>query len=406
MSEWQSKKISSPQHYKQKSGNTSRRNGTRNAGKLIGVALVLLLIFYVFSYLLPRVDITIIPESRTVTYEDAVTIVLDNGEYEQTTLEGRKIFRSGTTKEVFQTTGQKDIGEKAQGAITFFNYTGLSHPVMIEDGLETFDGKLFTITSPLTIPAATVSADGDIVPGTVSATAIALEAGEESNINPQKLFIQSVSPDKQLKIYAEAQQPLSGGTSEIVKVISEEDIIKAQERLRELLTDRLLREISEDLPKDQTYLRETFTLAEEAFSTEIAADAEAEEFNYELTAQGEVIVYQNNDLNMLVKDKLNSKLNPGEVFLSDSPQSVTIVSTTNDPAGNTVLTIRALWEVSQPVDIEVFRQEIYGLREADARRILLQQDSVADVHFDWNLAINRRIPNVASHVNIQLGLSQ
>lgn len=418
MTNWQTKVINRPSRARPTKPQgirvrkfSSNRHG-RGMGRWLVGALILLGFFYVLFFLIPRVDITIIPESRVVSFEETIVLTTDeNLEVDKVmadkVLKGKKVFVTDSVEDIFETTGEKDIGSRAQGLAMFFNFTGLTQLVFIEDGLETNDGKLFTIKSPLTIPAASVSADGDIVPGEIEASIVALEPGEESNILPQKIFIQSVSPDKQLKIFAEVTTALQGGTSEVVQVISQTDIDQAQEELKNVLTTIILEKISQNLPDTETYMEETLTFTREDFSSkvDINIDDETSEFSYVLDAKTEIIVYQNEDLNDLIKRSLSEKLNANETFLSDEPKEFEIVNIADDPAGNLLLTLKADWLVSQPIDLEPILTEILGVREADARRIILQTESVADVRFNWNLAIAKRVPNIESHVNLNLGVN-
>ena len=388
---------------------SSRKNGKGMGRWLVG-AIILLSLFYVLFFLLPRVDITIIPESRVVSFEEVIILTTEeNFEIEEIlagkVLKGKKVFVTDSIEDIFETTGEKDIGDKSEGMATFLNFTGLSQLVFIEDGLETNAGKLFTVKSALTIPAASVSPAGDIVPGRIEAGIVALEPGADSNISPQKIFIQSVPPDKQLKIYAEINSALLGGTSEVVQVISQADIDAAQEELKSILTTKILEKISQNLPVEEIFMSETLTFTREDYSSkvDINIDDETGEFSYTLDATTEIIVYKYDDLNNLIKKSLSEKLNASEMFLSDEPKDFEIVNISNDPAGNLLLALKADWLVSQPIDLEPILTEILGVREADARRIILRTESVADVRFNWNLAIAKRVPNIESHVNINIG---
>jgi|GEM_PF-1415158 len=413
---WQTKSIKKPKRAMptRSKGIRARRPGPKKNGKgmgrwLIG-ALILLGFFYILFFLIPRVDITVIPESRVVSFEDTVVLTtkenLPNEEaLAKKVLKGKKVFVTDNEEDVFETTGEKDIGDRAEGTARFLNFTGLSQLVSIEDGLETNDGKLFTVKSPLTIPAASVSPEGDIVPGEIEANVVALKPGEESNILPQKIFIKSVPPEKQLKIFAETNSTLQGGTSEVVQVISQEDIDRAQEELKNKLTTKILEKISQNLPDEETYMEETLNFTREDFSSQVDVnvDDETSEFSYKLDAKAEIMVYKNEDLNNLIKKSLSEKLNANEMFLSDEPKDLEIVNIADDPAGNLLLSLRADWLVSQPIDLEPILASLLGKREADARRIILKEKTVADVRFHWSFAIAKRVPNIESHVNLNLG---
>lgn len=384
---------------------TSRRRGSM--GKWVMTALVIIAGWYAIFFMLPRVEVIVIPETRELAFEDAMVLSskADAAQSEDPKLlPVSRVTLPGQVSQTFSATGSKDIGERASGNVTFFNHTGIPQEVFIEDGLETIDGIQFAVRGMVIVPGATVSADGDVVPGTVNADIVALEAGPKGNINPQKIFIKSVDSDKQHKIYAQNTNALAGGTSNVVSVASEEDIAKAQDILREQVKQQIMTDISAELDSNEGMIGDLFTFVDEDFSTEIKPDDVVTSFVYTLAARGEVLVYEETELNNRIKKSLESKLTPSESFVSQRPEDVSFVNVVQESNGDIQVFVKAMMHVTQSLDTDQFVARILGKREADARRILLSSPSVTDVHFNWSLApFSKRIPKSSSHIKIMLG---
>ena len=382
---------------------TSRQKGS--VSKWIITALIVISGWYAVFFLLPRVEIVIIPETRELVFEDAM-ILSSTGDVAQNSdvilLPVSRVTLPGQSSQTFEVTGKKDIGDRASGSVTFFNHTGLPYEILVEDGLETLDGVEFTTRNRLTIPGATVSGDGDIVPGTITANIVAFEPGEKANINPQKIFIKGVAREKQRKIYAQNTEAFSGGNSKIVSVVSEEDIISAQELLREQVKQNIINDISSELDYEEGIIGDLFTFVDEDFSTEIKADDVVESFVYTLTARGEVLVYKEEELDNRIKQSLATKLTPNESFISTKPEKISFLDVVQEPSGDIRVFVRAIMQVTQSLDTEQFVSRVLGKREADARRIILSSPSVTNVQFDWSMALSKRIPKSSSHVKIRL----
>jgi hypothetical protein len=155
--------------------------------------LLILLVFVItlFIYVFPEVEITIVPETEAV--ENNFEVVIDSGlagaDIKNNKFSGEVIQVEDSLEKTFQATGEKNVGDKAEGEVVFFNQTGLVQPITTANSLVTDDGIVFYVKQNVEIPKAEVSAEGNIVYGNITANIIAAEAGEEGNIGPGRLSI-------------------------------------------------------------------------------------------------------------------------------------------------------------------------------------------------------------------------
>ncbi len=392
---WRTKKISG----------SKQKNRRRTIVKVLFLCIVFLLVYYVAAYMLPRVEVVLIPKSRDVKIDQDIYLVakknidMENRVY----LKGKEIIIEEEVENTFQVENEKNIGDRAEGNVWFFNYTGLSFDLFPEDELETAGGVSFVVREPLIIPPASVSENGEIVPGKIQAGIIAIEPGENGNIEPQKIFITSLPADKQLKIYAQSFEKLTGGTTKMAKVVAEDDIEKAREKLAEMLKNKVIQKANTLKADSEVVLSESFVLEDEEYQTEIQTGDEIEEFVMRLKAKGRVFAYKQEDLYNILKKEIDTMKYPQEVLIGDIPKDVTVENLRRDDTlGVYMVNVKAVWPVSNPLDIDGIKQQILGKKEPEARRIILSNPAIRDVIFIWDLAIRKAVPNIESHIKISV----
>ncbi len=393
---WKTKRISPKSH---------KKNIKSKIVKFLFLSIIAFILYYIAGYVLPRVDVVLIPKSREISVNKDIYLVsnqsvnIDDFIY----IKGKNIVFNEEAENEFDVEGEKNIGERAEGEVVFYNYTGLSYDLMPEDSLETSDGVFFVVSAPLVIPPATVSINGDIVPGKINAVLKAVEPGEEGNIKPQKIFITSLPVDKQLKIYAQADNDFTGGTTKMAKVVSEDDIEKAKEKLRDILKTKIVQK-AETVKKDsEVVLKDFIVFDEEEYATEIVAGDEIESFTMSLKAKARVFVYNQKDLYKVLKEQVSLIKLPEEILVGDEPSTLNINEVIKDDFTNSYIArIESGWLVSNPIDLDEIKQSIIGKKESEARRVLLSNPSINDVVFIWDLAFRKYIPNIESHINIKI----
>jgi len=67
------------------------------------------------------------------------------------------------------------------------------------------------------------------------------------------------------------------------------------------------------------------------------------------------------------------------------------------------LLVKVKYNVYPQVDLNSFKQEIKGLSESSARRVLLRKNNVRDVRFDFSLSLNSKVPSNLNKIDIKVG---
>jgi hypothetical protein len=225
-----------------------------NKHALIGlVALSLTILLFIIYVALPGATIYLTPAASVL--ERSVNITLADSQKNRAFLETRpphtvESFPISTTVEkeiTYTSTGKKlsDRGSNSSGAITIFNTSGNTWPLIEKTRFQTDEGIVFRINTPLSVPPATV--DG---PGTVEAFVVADQVdaygdviGERGNIEPSRFFLPGLRESSRSVIFAESKEPMTGGVTDFITFISAEDLDGARKKLN----DELLNNAVDDL---------------------------------------------------------------------------------------------------------------------------------------------------------------
>lgn len=358
-----------------------------------------------FVYVFPEVDVTIVPETEAVENDFQVTIdaALKSADLKNNKFPGEIIEVSDSLTKTFKTTGEKNIGQKAEGEVVFYNQTGLVQPLTTGNKLVTDDGIVFYIKNNIEIPKAEVSAEGNIVYGNISAKLIAAEAGEEGNVPPGRLTIIDLPFSKQNKIYGEVKNKLSGGTSEVIRVVSEEDLTKAQKEIVAELNPKLERKLKERLIKGQVLNSEMIEYSVESVEKAAELEEEIDQFEMKIKARARALVWDEDKVKEMILQKI-ARGATGDKQLVETSRDIFEVEVKefNLDKGVAELKIHTRNQISLPINLEALKDELKGRTEFEARRLLLKKENIRDARFKFRYSITSKIPQNANRINIKL----
>ncbi len=220
-------------------------------------AFVLLIIFLVWAFAFaPGADIAVAIRTTANNFSENVSFVTKSGT-ENTSdgkflLEQKKVEKTSSVE--FQATGQKDIGEKAHGTLnltaTFDRDTADSTITVPEGATFSAGGLQFTTDKSINFRVDDECTMKQIREGnchistTVNATATA--PGDKYNIGSGSAWESPVA-----HVSASNTSAFSGGTSNVVTVVSDDDFKKAKEKLesqgREDGKSELVKEFGDDM---------------------------------------------------------------------------------------------------------------------------------------------------------------
>ncbi|MFH0987665.1 MAG: hypothetical protein V1841_02110 [Patescibacteria group bacterium] len=270
------------------------------------VLILLLLIGGVaFSfYYLPKAEITILPVSEKIDFDSNFLVKKDQVfDAEERLLPGTLVVKEKEVEKSFLATGQEKKIEKAKGEIVVYNEDSQSYNFRPDTRFQTSDGKIFRQPAGsdwIAIPKGSTNN-----PGKVTIDVVADEAGEKYNIALSTFTLPGLksSGDLYNKIYGKSAKAMSGGFIGETKVVSADDINKAESEMK-TLQDNLAEEIQGDtlkeLPSGLQFLKDSIVLTKEKITFDKKTGDIGETFKGEAKVSAYVLKFSEEDIKKII----------------------------------------------------------------------------------------------------------
>lgn len=336
------KQLRQPKEKKKKSKKDKFVLVAPNRHAVVSLVVVSVMLLLIITYIaLPSATVVITAKSDQI--EKFVNITLADQDRNRVELEGRPpntiasypVNATISQRVVHAASGKEFQGENASGVITVLNRSGNEWPLVANTRFQTNDGVVFRSQGFVNVPAAS----GD-QPGTVDIRVVADEVdaydqvvGERGNIGPTKFFLPGLRAANQELLFAESKEPMGGGQTNVIKFITEEDIVAATEKL-----DRALRgEAEKTLQAEIDRRNRDNNLELELLTGDLAINfgesritipdnlvgQRLDEFEIfgEIDASG--VAYNENEFLNILKAELNANKNPQKRLVTINTDSIT-----------------------------------------------------------------------------------
>lgn len=202
----------------------------------------------------------------------------------------------------FDATGSSFIEEKARGMVKLYNgFSSSPQRLVPETRFVTDSGILFRLPKAVIIPGAQIE-EGKIISQFIEIELIADQAGDSSNIkNEQKLLIAGFKGSPKYEgFWAIASNGFTGGFRGQARVVTKDDINRAEEAVTRQVFEELKGEIDRKIPPEFRRidgLREIQIVNVETPPLNIRRD----KFSVTATAVGRTLVFRESDVMSLVR---------------------------------------------------------------------------------------------------------
>lgn len=343
---------------------------------------------------------TLIYEPLSVSEE---TILKLNAEGDSA-IENTEITLADSTTVSTESTGEKEIGEKAKGKIRIFNAT--SEIVVLKKGevaeciVNFCDGLTYTLNSEVNI--------GPQSPEEVDITAS--DAGENYNLNAGDGRFKIGDYSSQTDLVSTNIQALEGGTpKKKVKFVSKQDLETAQKKAEEELEERILFKIK------NTPTNSNFHFIDETYSYEtISTDADASEddevdiINVTIEGEGKVTAFDKTEIDKQANEYLNSLIPDGYKLQAEANPTWTIQEQTA-----TIVTVKIQVNLNMvpAFNVQDIKKTLAGTNIDDVDKKISSIDKVVShrrtLTPDSNLPnFLRNVPESTSKIEIRLEAKQ
>jgi hypothetical protein len=212
---------------------------------------------------------------------------------------------------------------------------------------QTQDGIVFRIQSDVTVPAGSESS-----PATVDVPVVAdpLDAngspvGVRGNIEPTTFFLPGLKEDSRSTLYGQSSVAMTGGTSDVVMHVTEEDLQAAQIELEEKLKEEALADLRKVVLQEGNTVGATLKLLEDSETLQfgtvsavlpydlVGQEKESFEVKGSLTLSG--VAYDSEGLYSILKTEIVSVQTPGKQLISIDQDSISLEVLNVEVASNT-----------------------------------------------------------------------
>ncbi|CAN5677417.1 hypothetical protein BH23PAT1_BH23PAT1_1860 [soil metagenome] len=353
---------------------------------ILGVAALILLIvgWYVAFTVLPKATVLVKTDNSFIPSEinlTASTRVDSLDEARAVVPAVRKELRKTDTEKV-ATTGEKDKGKKAIGAVSLKNCSASVEPITIPRGTGVSTGNLtFITTEKVTLPPTVLNGLSQCTTPEEDVSVEAQNAGDKYNLSSGRTF--SVSGYS--RVSGTNEDKIEGGTSKIVKIVSQQDVTNARNRLQERNEEGAKEEVSKSL-KEEGYVSLPDTLQES--SPEITSSPnvgdEANEVTITSTITYSMFGVKEDDLNKLVEVSVEGEIDKDKQTILDYGIDKASFKVDGSDANTARLTMQVQVEAGPQLDKDSIKQEILGKKKNEATELIQSRPGIKQVEVSYS----------------------
>lgn len=350
------------------------------------VGLILLIGGWIFAAtVLPKAKIVIKTDSATVNSDLAFTTSAAIKEFDKETLR-----LPGTNKELKKTdsekvpaTGEKDNGTKASGTVSLKNCSRADGAVSIPAGTGVSTSNLtFITTEEVTLPGSVFSGGGTCLTTSKEVDVTAQNAGDKYNISSGRNF----SVAGYSSVTGTNAEAMTGGTSKIVKVVSQSDIDNAKTKITDRANAVATEELKKLLEADNLMgLTETLSIGTPAITSVPKLNEEGSEVTVTVVTTYTMLGIKKDDLKTLVEDDANKKIDKSKQEILDNGIDKAIFRIVEKkPNGEIRVNIQSTVEAGPQLDKEAIKKEIAGKKKGETQQIIQSRPGIVDVEIKYS----------------------
>lgn len=361
-----------------------------------GVALVALLIWMFVFAPAARVIITASTEPQSVS--SAVKLGgTEATNFEKGVLSSIMQERAEEVTVEFTATGEKDVGEKATGTMRLTRTSVSSNPITVPAGTSFSSGSLtFVSSESATLGGTTIGSDG-IVQSTATVAVVAANPGEEYNVSAR-------SYQSSMSGYSSAGSAMSGGTTQISKVVSAEDVERAMGELQGKSTEEEQKALEGQFKNGEIVVDGSFTATRGDAVSAPAVDEAAPDGKAVLTVPTTYTIYavEKEELDKYLKASINSRIDTDtqKIYSTGIDEAALSNFRTNED-GSSYASVNSTGAVGPVINEDEIKEAVKGQKYGEVQQELQNIDGIKEVDVQFSYFWVRTIPNNTDKIAIE-----
>ncbi len=312
-----------------------------------------------------------------------------------------------TISDTFNSTGSKEVAQKARGKISVYNEYGTTPQTLIAttrfefQGLGTGSGLIFRTLKTIIVPGMRVI-NGKSAPGVVDVEVIADKAGQIYNVSSGNFGIAAFKEkgdlDRYHKFYAKSSQAMSGGILGKAKVVTDKDYADAKTKME----TSLIKQVSESLKSQGANLKVLDENKPEIkpITSTAAVDEAADTFSVTISGNLTTVGFKEQDMYELIAGYLNRTAN------LDMRQDKLQVSYENIKFNkdSKILAFDAIVKgvAYRKIDDKKLIDDLMGKNESEIKEYIKNMNGIASAKVSLSPFWVRRIPTKKDKVSLEV----
>lgn len=374
----------------------------------LGIGILLLLLLgggWVYGFIIaPKATITINTDTSRTTVSYQFTAQADATELDQekkvVPAKAVEITKESTAK--IATTGQKNIGQKASGSVTVTNCSSAAYTVDSGDQF-TSGGKSFAAVQSVSIPKSgyefTLSGFECKNDGQRTVDVVAVEPGASYNLAASS-YGMSGSPNN----VSAKGTAMTGGTDEIVKIVSADDIKNATAQLKGSSSAEARTELQTQLTSQgMLALDQTLEEGAPAVKNTPAEGAEAEEVTVTQTVTYKLLGVDAEHLKTILDAELATQLEAEsntKNVRNNGFDSAALRVVNKVAFGQQIIELQTVATLGEKFDVDAIRTQVAGKKRGEIQSMLGNRPSVKSVDVSYSPAWITTTPKNANKITV------
>jgi len=347
---------------------------------------------------LPKATITIETNTETIdtTFDFTASPASSSVDESASVVPAKLVNEKKEDSQTAPATGQKDLGTKASGNMTFSipcsAVSGTPPTVPAGTGVSTSGLTYVTQSSAaLTTP----SFNGGCT-FTGNTTVVAQNNGEQYNRGATTYSVAGFSS------VTGSGSAMSGGTAKMARVVTAQDVETAKAKITaqdDVSKKNLQLQLEEG---DYFVIEESFKKSNESTTPTPGVDQEANEVKVTYSADFSMVGVKRDELKKLVKNSIKDKIDTQrQQIQEDGLDNATFTVTSVADNGDTLVTVNTKVEVGPDIDTGALKTAVAGKKSGEAKNIVQELPGVKSAEIKYSPFWVSRTPKNDSKITIE-----
>ncbi len=380
--------------------------------------IVLVLGAFALAVLLPQAAITVYARSEPITRDIEITVDKNavSIDAQKLVIPGALVSREASLTKTFPATGTKQTGTKAVGEVTIYNFTKNTLTLKAGTTVLVSGDKRFVFTRDATNirPTARIGSGDEqeidqsslTPPVPISSESI----GDSFNLAANTKFeIRNTALGSNPNVYAVNAKALTGGSVKNVTIVSQADIDKATAELTEALAVQAETDLNAEADTTTTTKLLPSAITHEVLGKVASKNPndEAAQFDMTIVAKVTGLTYQQEDVESVALDKINSVLSEDKYLLPEAKMETRAKFKNLDlAAGKGTMSVHFETVAAYRVDDDNLAKILSGKNANEIKEILLMKPEIDRVDVEFSPFFVNKAPRFNGKIYIETKLSE